>query len=422
MSRRQQLRPTPSGYKPSKRAWNELEQTPTHLAYSQPGTPGYRKFYGFAAQVFDAEAHHMVDLGYIDKMLYKAGFTTGAKGTKNYSEARQRIIEGLRKKGIDVGNVEANIAPLSKQQPKFNKTGIAHTFVHDAYNKIPEASDEFLRSLDEEHFTDYLVEKARQRKDYVVQAMEHKYNAMVKAHPELKSQSPEAVRQWIHDNKQEFGSLGDETLSVTRRNPDPVPGQPRGRVPVNPTVNQVFRSSNNSYLGALPVPDPASVGKLVNRNRVGSALGGVAGALADPDAVADALEGDFKGASRNIATGALTGAAVQGSTKALTSVAPAVGIKSQLLMSKATPVLAGAALFAEGRDGSATNRIVSKAAEFTPGLKPDPKTDIGKRAGDWIGQQATKIRDQLKHTFTPKPAQPNRQNCKVNRRGRKVCK
>ena len=242
------LREKPGGYKPSKRHWNELEQTPTQLGYTQPGTPEYRKFYRFAAQVFDAEAHHMVDLGYIDKMLYKAGFTTGAKGTQNYSEARQRILENLRQNGIDVGNVEENIAPLSKKNPKYNKTGIAHTFVHDAYNKIPEASDEFLRSLDENAFTKYLIEKARQRKDYVAQALEHKHNALMAAHPELKQQSPRQIREWIHANKQEFGSLGDETLQLNRRNPAPVQGQPRGRVSINPIVNDIYRNTPKQFL------------------------------------------------------------------------------------------------------------------------------------------------------------------------------
>ena len=391
---RPELRPKPGGYKPSKRDWNELEQTPTSLAYRRPGTPKYRKFYSFAAQVFDAEAHHMVDLGYIDKMLYKAGFTTGAKGTKDFGSARQKIIESLRKKGIDVGNVEANIAPLSRKQPKYNKTGIAHTFVHDAYNKIPEASDKFLRTLNEDQFTDYLVEKARQRKDYVVQAMEHKYNSLIEAHPELKSQSPENVRNWILNNKQEFGSLGDETLSVTRRNPAPVPNQPRGRVAVNPTVNKIFRDSTSGYLGTLPIPDPLTTTRMAVQNKLGVGLGAVGGAVADPEAIADALEGDYKGAAENVVGGAIAG----GATQAALSMAPAA---AQQTIGKAIPVLAGASLFAEGREGSATSRIVNKASEFVPGLKADPETDIGKRTFDALRNEVNYIRNKLSQGSLP---------------------
>ena len=394
MAKRIELREEPAGYKPSGRAFNEAEQTPTNIGFSRPGTPEYRKFYAFMAEVFDAEAHHMVDLGYIDKMLYKAGFTTGAKGTKDFGEARQRIIENLRKKGIDVGNVEGNISPLSKAQPKYGKTGIAHTFIHDAYNKIPEASDKFLRTLDEDQFTNYLVEKARQRKDYVVQAMEHKYNYLIKEHPELKSQSPKAVRQWILNNQQEFGSLGDETLSVKRRNPAPVPNQPRGRVAIDPTVNQIFRATNQGYLGTLPIPDPLTTTRMAVQNKLGVGLGAVGSVIADPEAIADALEGDYKGAAKNIATGAVTG----GIAQTALSMAPAA---VQQTAGKVVPVLAGASLFAEGREGSATHRIVNKAAEFVPGLKADPETDIGKRTFDALRNEVSYIRNKLSQGVLP---------------------
>jgi len=253
---RQELRPKPAGYKKSGRSFNELEQTPGYIGYKQPGSPQYRKFYSFAAKIFDAEAHHMVDLGYIDKMLYKAGFTSGANNTIDFGEARLRIIESLRSNGIDVGNVEENISPLSRAMPKYNKTGIAHTAVHDAYNAIPEADDAFLRTLDENQFTSYLVEKARQRKDYVAQALEHKHNALMSAHPELKGKSTKEIRSWIQQNSAEFGSLGDETLQFKRRNPSPVVGQPRGRVSINSVVNDIYRATPKSFFGlgaGLPI-------------------------------------------------------------------------------------------------------------------------------------------------------------------------
>jgi len=115
----------------------------------------------------------------------------------------------------------------------------------------------------------------------------------------------------------------------------------------------------------------------IKNNPLGSAFGAFGSAISDPEAIADALEGDYKGATENVIGGALTGAGAQAALRA----APAA---IQSTATKVMPVVAGAALFAEGRDGSATNRIIDKAAEFTPGLKADPETDIGRRAGNWI--------------------------------------
>jgi hypothetical protein len=391
---RQELRPKPAGYKKSGRPFNELEQTPGYIGYKQPGTPQYRKFYSFAAKIFDAEAHHIVDLGYIDKMLYKAGFTSGANNTVDFSAARERIIQKLRDNGIDVGNVEENIAPLSRAMPKYNKTGIAHTAVHNAYNAIPEADDSFLRTLNEDQFVSYLVEKTRQRKDYVVQALENKYNALMESHPELKGQSDTNIRKWIQDNPQEFGSLGDDTLKFTRRSPAPVPDQLRGRVSIDPQVNRLFRASGNNYLGTLPIPDPLTTTRMAVQNKLGVGLGAVGGVIADPEAIADALEGDYKGAAENIATGAVTG----GIAQTALSMAPAA---VQQTAGKVVPVLAGASLFAEGREGSATHRIVNKAAEFVPGLKADPETDIGKRTFDALRNEVSYIRNKLSQGVLP---------------------
>tara|TARA_Y100000401_G_scaffold57489_1_gene45482 strand:- start:353 stop:1555 length:1203 start_codon:yes stop_codon:yes gene_type:complete len=259
MAIREELRPDPGiGTKPSGRPWNEIEQTPGGLHYSQPGTPEFRKQYRFASQVFDAEAHHIIDLGYIDKMLHKAGFTTGAHGTKNFSEARELIINTLRDEGIDVGNVEPNLVPLSQHKSFTSgkkRTGLAHKFVHDAYNRIPEAKNSFLRTLNAQEFSNYLVEKTRQRKALAGAAMSHKYQSMIDAHPELQNLSVKKQRDWIHANSKEFGRLGDDTLAdvlekQSKQFIPEVPGQPRGRVPVDPIANNLFRNRNVGFMGA----------------------------------------------------------------------------------------------------------------------------------------------------------------------------
>ena len=66
----EELRPKPKGYKPSGRKFNMLEQTPEGLLFSHPGSSEYRKWYDRAADLFDAEGHHVVDLAYIDKLMY----------------------------------------------------------------------------------------------------------------------------------------------------------------------------------------------------------------------------------------------------------------------------------------------------------------------------------------------------------------
>lgn len=317
------LRPEPVGHKPSGRTWNMNEQTPFGLLFkSNPGTPEYRKFYQFMSNVFGAEAHHIIDLGYIDKMLFKAGFSTGAHGTANYSEARDRILNLLRKKGVDVGNVEENISPLSQAKPKAGRTGLAHKLVHDAYNTIPEASGEYLRTLDEERFADYLVEKSRQRKTLVSAAIDHKYNTLLNEHPELGDLDFKQQREWIRTNKAEFGSLGDETLKEVLEETKskfiaPVPNQPRGRVAVNPQANKLFRNTNADYFGIVPYLDDAA--KTVRRNPLGSAVG--AATAIQPDAIKSAIQGDYTEAAKQTAVGAGLGAVAQEGLKRVSSVA-----------------------------------------------------------------------------------------------------
>mgnify|MGYP001455044615 CR=1 FL=1 len=49
----EELRPKPSGYKPSGRKFNMLEQTPEGLLFSHPGSAEYRQWYNRAAKLFD---------------------------------------------------------------------------------------------------------------------------------------------------------------------------------------------------------------------------------------------------------------------------------------------------------------------------------------------------------------------------------
>ena len=157
-----------------------------------------------------------------------------------------------------------------------------------------------------------------------------------------------------------------------------------------PPKTTFLHSADPVTLAIRGVPEAI---KGIKNNRVGAAVGGVSTSLADPEAIADALEGDFRGATENVVAGVTGGAALQN----ILGIMPPV---VQSVAGKVLPVLAGGQLFSEGRDGSATQRIVNKAADFTPGLKADPQTDVGKRTGDFIANQFNNLRNLL----IPKPS------------------
>ena len=130
-------------------------------------------------------------------------------------------------------------------------------------------------------------------------------------------------------------------------------------------------------IGLPSIADTIQAGKLLKENIKGAKFGAVGSVVADPEAIADALEGDYGGAASNVIGGVFGGAAIQNTLKA----APA---SISTAVQKGLPILTGAMLFAEGRENSATNRIVNKAAEFTPGLQPNVETDLAKKAHDFV--------------------------------------
>jgi hypothetical protein len=183
-------------------------------------------------------------------------------------------------------------------------------------------------------------------------------------------------------NKKRTGLLENLRRTATPSPTNLTPGERFGR-------KSVLNSMDPLTLAIRGVPEAV---KGVNNNRRGATIGGISASLADPEAIASALEGNFKEAGANLAGGVFTGAAIQNTLKVM----PA-GVQS--LAGRATPVLAGAQIFAEGRDGSATHRIVDKAADFTPGLRSDPETDIGKRTGEWLANEGKYWGKQLLKIF-----------------------
>jgi len=377
----EELRPKPSGYKPSGRKFNMLEQTPEGLLFSHPGSAEYRQWYNRAAKLFDAEGHHVVDLAYIDQMLYNAGFTSGAHGTVDYSEARNRIIEKLRKQGVDLGNVRENIVPLSQQKTVkgVEKTGKAHKWVHDLYNMIPEDSPEKLRTLTEDQFVDYITDRARIRKQIVIDAMIHKMDALYKTYPKLKNAPIPTIESWIRKNKQIWGQLGDESfkqaVGIKLQQPE-VPGQPRGRVPFpRSDVEELMLGTKKGFMAADPLMlATAGAADLIRRNVSGSLMG--AGfALASPDVQQAVESGDAFTTVKEIGKDVLIGAGVEQLSKAVTTLMPQTAAKIAPVLSGAAAL--GPASFAATIGGSQDVKIQQqKFEQYASTLPPEQAATI----------------------------------------------
>jgi hypothetical protein len=112
--------------------------------------------------------------------------------------------------------------------------------------------------------------------------------------------------------------------------------------------------------------------KSLMQNKRMSALGVGLDVLTDKTTQEAVLKGDVKTAGTRLATSAAVGSVVGSALKA----APAVA----RVATPAAAVATGAALFEQGKPGSFVEKAVNKAATVVPGLKANPKTDIGRRA------------------------------------------
>jgi hypothetical protein len=333
-----------------RRAFNELEQTLSNYGINL-GTKNlqiidskdFKDAYNAAFKVFGAEAHHIIDLAWVDRTLGAAGRSP---------ESRAKIIENLNKLGVDTGNQPLNIAPQSQQRPKFGRTGMAHKWVHDLYKQIPSAEQVFsiddISELSDEDLTEYMLESSRMRKQIVVDAMNHKLTALRQQIPQSKSWSAEKIRQYASSNKEIWGSLGDDTFQQTVKLPDPtkiktVPGQPRGRIPVPATVEKTFLGRQLGFLGLEPTGlalGSAGAGvNLVRKNIAGAVAG--AGSLIEPEAVKSALQGDYKEAAKQTVGGAVVGATTQQIAK--TAISSKIGQAALSMLPKGGSIVLGRA-------------------------------------------------------------------------------
>lgn len=134
----------------------------------------------------------------------------------------------------------------------------------------------------------------------------------------------------------------------------------------------------------------------LKRNTAGAA-GGAAMALLN-DKVAEALaKDDYKTAAteavKDVALGAATETGLRQVAAPLAQrIAPAAAARVAPYVAGAArvgiPAAVGTGLFMQGRSGSALDTLTNKAAEVVPGLRANPKTDLGRKAGKTVSNEA----------------------------------
>ena len=265
------------GYKPGDRQYKRGEQTVEDGLTFRPterkgkpvveitNTTDFNRTYARSAKLFGGEAHHMADLAYIDKLLHRAGFTSGAHGTANYSDERHRILELVNKKGAKTGDHIDNLMTLAQHGKKGSKVkyGQAHKFAHDLYKQIPELPDEQLRAMSLEEVADYMLDQIRVRKKIVIDAAQYKLDQLYDLKPELRNAPESQVREFIAHpkNRKLVGELGDsnffDNVRVTPAKDIPkVKGALPGQVGIEPRTNMIWRGDPRNYLAQDFVLEP----------------------------------------------------------------------------------------------------------------------------------------------------------------------
>ena len=160
-------------------------------------------------------------------------------------------------------------------------------------------------------------------------------------------------------------------------------------------LNQIKDLYKNTYFAVSP--DMVAAKFLADNWR-----GGVVGAgasLLNPEVANRVREDDYLGATHEFGKDVAIGAGTEAGLKGLgglgmrfapgftKAVAPYVGGALNVL----GPTVAMAGAFSQGHPNSLTNVVVDKAANTPFGLKVNPETDAGKRAGDFLANQARNV-------------------------------
>jgi len=158
------------------------------------------------------------------------------------------------------------------------------------------------------------------------------------------------------------------------------------------TIQDRTKLSERAYYAM----DPVTMATAGARELGKGAVGGAAFSLLN-DEVAKQIAKDNYGAAgkafaTDVGTGMAVDAALQGGSQLLRKAAPSVAARALPLAgaaaSVALPAMTGAALFNQGRSGSALDTLVNKGAKYIPGLKANPETDLGRRAASAIANES----------------------------------
>jgi hypothetical protein len=146
--------------------------------------------------------------------------------------------------------------------------------------------------------------------------------------------------------------------------------------------------------------DPVTAGIRGAGEMLRSAPRGIAGGAAlsalSPDVAKSVEQGQYGKAAtqtaQNVAAGAATDLGIQAAGWGLQRAAPQLASKVIPAFSGAAnvgvPAAVGAGLFMQGKQGSPLNTVVNAASNTPFGLKVNPKTDVGRRMGQAIGNEA----------------------------------
>jgi hypothetical protein len=192
--------------------------------------------------------------------------------------------------------------------------------------------------------------------------------------------SPLAITQGVNPIDESGNLLANKLTDLAEFDPD-----------------KQYSSAGLMIFGKDPVTSAAKGAvNALKRNPLGSA-GGAALTLLNDEIAKAVAKNDYKEAGVEAAKDILGGAAVEAGLKNIASplfrqAAPAAAARvlpvAANVVRYGVPAAVGAGLFSQGRTGSALDVLTNKASEVVPGLKPTPSTDVGRRAGKTISNEA----------------------------------
>jgi hypothetical protein len=155
------------------------------------------------------------------------------------------------------------------------------------------------------------------------------------------------------------------------------------------TFTKPFIERNLLY-GTDPVTAGLQGAKEMLRTAPAGLAGGAALSALSPDVARSVAQGKYGQAAtqtvKDLAGGAAADLAIRSAGQGLQRVAPQIAARVNPLVAAAAdvaiPAAVGAGLFMQGQKGSPLNTLVNAASNTPFGLKVNPKTDIGRMAGN----------------------------------------